>query len=1023
MMHHEIAYQVERLLKLKETRIATAFASVAFTGFITDEHLGYEQAMQRDFRPINPGELWGSDWRYAWFRTVVRIPGEAAGKRVMLLADFGSEATVYRDGTVCGALDLQHHNVLLTRCAVPGEAIEIAAEAYAGHSGKPPRFGESSVAVFEEEAYQFFIDLECLYQVRSHIDPDSLRTAEIDRGLRDVIALADFGLSGEALAANLARCRERMQPLLACVNGSTAPLLYLMGQSHLDVAWLWPMAETKRKVARTLSNQLSLMEEYPEYRYMHSQPFLLQVAKELYPELYARVKRAVQDGRIVPEGGMWVEPDTNLTSGESLIRQIVYGKRFLKEEFGVDSRMLWLPDVFGYSGNLPQIMKGCGLDYFGSVKMFQVYENVADPFPYNTFMWEGIDGSQVLTHLLDYGDYPLQLNPSLLIRQWNDRVQKTGLATRLVQFGHGDGGGGPVRDDLEFLRRLDNLEGVPKTKHGSPIDYFEDQERRGLPEERYVGELYYPAHRGTYTTQAHLKRLNRKTEIALHEAEFWGAAANASQAAAYPYEKLEQMWKGLLLHQFHDILPGTSIHRVHQEARAELTALYDGIREWTGEALGRLTDGSPTGITVYNSMPWERRELIPLPDGAASARTHEGRPLPVQAIEGRYYAELDMPSAGWASYGLAADSTDGEGGLTKNNDELAAPQAALIVSPTLLENEYLTIRLNETGEIGSIVDKESGSEWTAGNCNVMRMYRDNPSAFDAWEIDRRYRDCELELDKQAKLTVVAAGPLLARIRVERKLCGSAMIQDIQLRRGSRRVEFHTRIDWRETNKMLRVDFPVAVHAAEALQEIQFGHVKRPTHASRPHDADRFEVSQHKWAALAESNRGFALLNDCKYGVGIRDNTMSLTLLRAPAYPDATSDQGEHRFAYGFTFWNGSFFSSPVMREAYELNYPALVAHGSSRTETQSFFELDAGHIMLETVKLAEDRTGDWIVRLYEGKGTAGTCRLTTALDVSEWRETSMTEEPTKRLEPVGNAIRLRFRPFEVKTIRLSIGKG
>lgn len=1008
----EWLYRVERLLGAKREYVYTTLAPVTFQFQTTHDHLPYAEAAKLPFAAIGCGEEWGEDWQYAWFRTSVAIPEEAAGKRVVIRADLGSEATLFINGHVAGAFDLQHDEALLSRSGAADERFELLAEAYVGHSGERPRLGKASLGIIEEEIYQFYIDLECLYQARNQVDGESLRMAEIDRCLREVMAEIDLGLAESARTENVNRCRRLMRPLLECVNGSTTPLLYLMGQSHLDIAWLWPMEETKRKIARTMSNQLALMEEYPEYRYTQSQPYLFQLAKIHYPELYERIKQAVRAGRIIPEGGMWVEPDTNLPGGESLIRQTLYGQRFFREEFGVENHMLWLPDVFGYSGNLPQIMAGCGLSYFASVKMFQTYENMVDPFPYNTFMWEGIDGTQILTHLLDYGDFPVQVNPSFVAKQWNERVQKDGIATRLSQFGHGDGGGGANRDDLEFLRRLENLEGLPRTKHGSPLDYFRDQTARGLPEAKYVGELYYPAHRGTYTTQALLKRLNRKAEIGLHEAELWGGIAGLLLGRDYPYEHMDHLWKSLLLHQFHDILPGTSIHRVNEEAEAELRVIHRAIEAIAQEQQRALAEGATDAdaVTCFNSLSWERTEIVALPEGFAAGSVGIGQPY-----EGRTYVQVNVPALGWGSPSLALEESQE---VREEREEKEVGASGLSASVNHLENDYIRVQLNSSGEIVSIVDKESGSEWAAAPGNVMRMYRDHPSAFDAWEIDRLYKESPVELQSAAQITVTAAGPLFANIRVERTLHQSVLVQNIRIMKGSQRIEFHTVVDWKEKNKLLKVDFPVNVHTRESLQEIQFGYVARPNHSSRPHDRDQFEVCQHKWAALAETNRCFALLNDCKYGVSVEDNVMSLTLLRAPVYPDETSDQGIHEFTYGFLVWNGSFFASPVVQEAYELNYPVRVQAGAARRLPQfSLLTVSEPNIIVETVKPAEDQSGDAVIRLYESKGTSTDCRITPNLSCERVYETDMLERVKDELTLADGEVPLRFRPFEVKTLR------
>ncbi|GIP30337.1 alpha-mannosidase [Paenibacillus sp. J23TS9] len=1004
----EILFHAEKLLNKRDQYMITKVSPIDFSGFTTKEQLFIHEMNGRPFQSIVPGQRWGEKWEYGWFHSTVVVPKEAEGKRIVAMLDFGSEATVYINGIVSGAKDLNHHYVTLSRSAKTGEQFDIVAEAYAGHTDSRPMFGESQLCIFEEDVYQFFIDLECLYDLRSHLDAKSLRVAEIDRCLTQVFATVDLTLRQEGLGENVKQCRKIMEPLLSCVNGSTAPTLYLMGQSHLDVAWLWPIAETKRKIARTMSNQLALMDEYPEYTYTQSQPYLFQLVKRLYPELYERIKQAVKEGRIIPEGSMWVEPDTNLPGGESLIRQVLHGKRFFKEEFGVDNEMLWLPDVFGYSGNLPQIMKGCGIKYFASTKLFGTYDNIADPFPHNTFMWEGIDGSQILTHLMNYGDYyPIRINPSFLIHQWSDRVQLEGISTRLTQFGHGDGGGGSNRDDLEFMRRLGNLEGVPKTKHGSPIEFFEDQIEKGIPDAKYVGELYYPAHRGTYTTQAIIKKLNRKAEIGFREVELWGAAAELLHYRTYPHEELDRLWKVLLLHQFHDILPGSSIHRVHEEAQLELKELNQRVYDMASDVRNALTDDDVSRVTVFNSLSWPRKELVALPAGVNGIASENGAAMPVQLHEGIRYAEVETPSIGWSTYKTVPEAAN----------HPAVP--AVMATESHMENEWIALEMNEQGELTRIFDKETGTEWAADRCNAMRMYRDQNSDFDAWEIDRRYRLAPVELNASSKVSVTANGPLFANIRVERELNQSTMVQDIRLRAGSRRVEFHTTIHWREKNKLLKVDFPVRVHTNESLQEIQFGYVKRPNHASRPHDADRYEVVQHKWSALAEANRGFALLNDCKYGISVNDNTMSLTLLRAPTWPDETSDQGVHHFTYGFTFWNGAFLDSPVVQEAYELNYPVSLVPGGSQA-AEPLISVDQANVIAETVKLAEDGSGDWIVRLYESKGASIACELRAGLPAAAVHETDMLEEKMVELPHEGGKVLLQFRPFEVKTIRLQV---
>jgi alpha-mannosidase len=1004
MQPKEWLYHIQKWMNEKERYLYRQIEPLFFEYYPADSRLSYEEALQGHYVQLAPGTQWGETWHYGWFKAIVRLPLETAGERVELKLALGGESTIYVNGKLAGAHDYQHHTLTLTKAAVGDEIFEVAAEVYAGHDRDLPVYRESQLTVLNEELYQFFIDLNVLFQLRAVLSPSSLRVSEIDQGFLRLISFMNWSLEGAELTKQAVQGRAMMKSLLDCVNGSTVPKLFMMGQSHLDIAWLWPIEETKRKIARTMSNQLSLLAEYPEYRYVQSQPYLFQLAKDLYPELYDRIKHYVAEGRIIPEGGMWVEPDTNIPSGESLIRQFLYGKRFFREEFGVNNEMLWLPDVFGYSGNLPQIMRKCGIHYFTSVKMFQTYDNISDPFPFNTFTWEGIDGSTVPVHLLDYGPFPNPADVKYASFQWEERVQKEGISTRLVQFGYGDGGGGANRDDLEFLRRMSNLEGIPQTVIASPIDYFEDLQRRGMPNAHYAGELYYPAHRGTLTTQAKMKRGTRKSEFALREAELWSAFAYLKGRAAYPKKLLDEAWRKLLLLQFHDILPGTSITRVHEEAEADYEELLQSMAALGQAAASALTDGSGQGITYFNSLPWERTELVELPDDYAGARHVEGAPLALQPYRDKTVARVVIPAMSHLSL------------LPDQAGELS--EGVKATSHTL-ENQWLKVTFNDYGEIISLFDKESGEDWANGLSNQFLLYRDQPSNYDAWEIDRRYAESVIILREHAKLTVISEGALFAEIQMERTINQSVISQKIRLAADSRRVEFRTRVDWREKHKLLKVGFKVNLHATETLNEIQFGYVKRPNHYSRPHDADRYEVSQHKWSSLVEGDRVFSLLNDCKYGLNVEGKQMNLTLLRSPTWPDERADEGSHEFTYALHVWNKGFISSPVIREAYELNVPVLAAAGLTEL-SPALLTCDQSNIFIDSIKLSESGSGDWIARIYEAKGTSTRCSVYAGLELASACETDMLEEErirTLEILPDSNAISLTFTPFEVKTIR------
>jgi alpha-mannosidase len=781
-------------------------------------------------------------------------------------------------------------------------------------------------------------------------------------------------------------------------NGDTTPKLVGFGHAHIDVAWLWPLAETERKCVRTFSTQLALMERYPEYRFFQSQPHLYKMVKEKYPDLYRKIQQAVARGQWIVNGAAWVEPDTNLSGGESLIRQLVHGKRFFKDTFDIDCELLWLPDVFGYSGALPQIMLGCGVTYFSTQKIFWAYHG-GEAFPYNTFIWEGIDGSQVKAHF--HNDYNSEVRPATVIQRWNERVQKDGFSSRLFPFGYGDGGGGPTREHLEYARRLIDLEGAPKFRIDDPLTFFKVQDDAGWPDARYVGELYFQVHRGTYTSQARTKALNRRCEFALREVELWGSVAMVTKGFAFPYQQWDSAWKTVLLNQFHDILPGSSIARVYEEAEAQLTDVLANSAEMKQGAIQALVDAQ-TGITVFNSLSWPRVELVELPPGMTGLHSPSGEPVPQQTAPGRVLAEVFLPACGWASF------TPGAGFL---------PENTLRAHVDCLENNQVRVVFNAAGEITSIFDKVKQVELSAGVCNQFNMYQDIPSAFDAWDIDSMYRQTPVDLNPHADIMVMAEGPLFASLVIRRMLNQSTMTQTVTLRRNARRLDFHTVIDWQERHKLLKVNFPVDYFAHEALHEIQFGHLSRPTHRSRQIDRDRFEVCNQKWTALVEGGRGFAILNDSKYGVDVLDNSINLTLLRAPLAPDMNADRGRQEFTYAFYFWDGPLAESGLVQQGYQLNAPVQVVQGQAGT--QSLFTLDKANIILDTVKPAEDQAErDIVLRLYESLGTKTRVRLSTSLPVKAAYRTDMLESLLEALDLSNGQLELEFRPFEIKTLRL-----
>lgn len=981
-------------------------------GFCTFDMISPEEAEQQVFSPMNEGTAWGRTWEYCWMRGDMVLPEKARGKRIVMDLNQGGEATLYVNGEEFGTrraewVKERHHHIcdqILTNDGEPGTRYHLLIEAYAGHdyprdhrnhSALGPMIqddgntytmrdenalrqvvGESTFGIWHEEAYQLWKDVTTLNDLRQVLDPTSLRLAEIEEALEQFTIMVDFEQPREKRIADYVAARKMLRPVMEAKNGSTAPQFYAVGNAHIDICWLWPYRETQRKVARTFAAQIRMMDLYPEYKYVQSQPEAYQICKELYPKLFDRIKEKVKNGQWIPDGSMWVEPDTNMSSGEALVRQLLLGKKFYKDEFGVDCQLLWLPDTFGYSAVLPQLLKDAGVKYLTTQKIFWSY-NGGDRFPYHYFTWQGMDGSEVTSFL--HMDYTSTTDAKTMVERWRDRVQKRGIKRFLLPFGYGDGGGGPTRDDIEDIRRNRDLEGVPQMRIEAPQKFFEDCQEDGGPRNRYVGELYFQCHRGVFTSQAAIKRGNRKSELALREAEIWSVAAR--DKVAYPAEKLDRRWKHTLLNQFHDILPGSSIERVYVEARKLYSEILEEVTSLTTTATRALTNGN--GKTYFNSLSWERKAVV---------KTESGCCL------------VTIPAMGWTS-----------------NVDTAVPAQPVTVcmdnGEAVMSNGLLTIRVNSLGEIVSCVDAKGRSRiGTAGN--VLKMYKDVPRLYEAWDLDSPYESCPVELEGESSIEILESDPFRCTVLVKRSFSKSVLEQRISLETGATRVDIVTDTDWQEQHRVLKASFSTGIQADEAINEIQFGYIKRPTHRSRPYDADRFEVCNHHYTALCDENRGAAVLNESKYGVSMLGDSINLTLLRAPKSPDFHADMGQHHFAYSYYVWDGSLMDSGVVREGYELNVPVTVAEGAA--ETTSLMSIDAANVVVDTVKAAEDGSGDIIIRLYESKRAATDAVLTLNMPVASACTTNLLEECKEQLTVKDGRIALNFHGFEVKTVRIRL---
>ena len=999
----------------------------------TKEHFRSEPE-ELKYKPAPVGTRWGDSWLTAWFRGDVTVPGGFPGGRLFLRASTGGETLLFVNARAMGVFDDNHPVVAVKLDARAGQKLHIALEAYSGHSFPGTQPQDSGIVVprncrtFEgaellwerEDVTAFVFDLRTLVGLMHALDDSGLRKGKIIAGLARVAQVVDAmpaETSEESWRPKLAQARETMAPLLAAQNGTTAPYIGLIGHSHIDTAWLWPVAETWRKCARTFASMLNLMEQYPEVIFIQPAPCHAEAVRDMYPELFARVQKMAKSGRWEPNGAMWVEPDCNIPSGESFVRQLLVGQTAVKEMFGYRADTLWLPDVFGYSAALPQLLRGAGVEFFCTTK---IGWNDTTRFPYDSFVWKGIDGSEVVSHYNTIHCWP---DPETLVSQWNWVQHKDVQDRRLMSYGFGDGGGGPQAEMMEIARRVQDLEGCPRTGHTTVSRFMRDLRDEMAPLPEFCGELYLEFHRGTLTSIAPIKRGNRKAELALRDAE-WLCTLASLRGRDYPAEQLLQTWKTLLLNQFHDILPGSSIARVDDEAIADLARCVreaEGLSAAAAQALGALPADrssrskagpeSPTrAVLVLNSLSWDRRGEIAL-TGVPEGLLPTGPGLEAQWV--RSFDRVDrlligglcLPALGAVTVDLAEGTAEADGPFRVGRDEIETP--------------FAVVRFDEIGRIVSLLDRESGREIVApgGALNSLLIGEDVPDQYDNWEIDS---DQELQMRLERRLLkreLVAEGPLQLRVRCVYELGeGSRLTQDVVFHSTTPRIDFETMVDWDEKHKLLKAAFDLDVLADFARHEIQYGHVERPTHRNLPGDRARFEVCAHKWTDLSETGFGVALLNDCKYGLSVHGKTIGLTLLKAGTHPDDRGDRGRHLMTYALLPHNGPFRAESVIRPAYELNVPVLTYPAAEDAEGfEGLVQVDRPNVIVESVKWAEDGKG-FVVRLYEAEKTGCQVRLSFGVPVKRAMETNLLEEEIGKLKVSKGVVDLYLRPFEVKTV-------
>ena len=960
-----------------------------------------------DFRTFGDEDRWGKEPdSHAWFCNHIVVPESWRGKDVRFSLITGNEwgwdarnpqFIAYIDGKLTQGLDVNHTELYLEGL----EEFDLDLYAYAGLVGTFSEFiGE--LRLVNSDCEKLYYDLKVPHEALKLEDPISKSYADILRILNRTVDLMDCRQPGsESFNEGIRRADAYIQQELYRKYATDKDVSVIcIGHTHIDVAWLWTLAQTREKTQRSFSTVLSLMKKYPEYKFMSSQAQLYAYLKKESPETYEEVKQMVAAGRWEVEGAMWVEADCNLTSGESLVRQVLFGKRFFKQEFGVESKVLWLPDVFGYSAALPQILKKSGVDRFVTSK---ISWNETNTMPNDMFRWRGLDGTEIFSYFLtaqekhlgrkpqNFTTYNANTTPSVIAGTW-DRFQQKEFTDQVINtFGHGDGGGGPTAEMLELRRRMENGFGsLPNARIGTAGEFLDHvaalaENDPELPV--WSGELYLELHRGTYTTIARNKRNNRKSEQAYQFAELLSSMDSVLTDAPYPQEKLNAGWETILLFQFHDIIPGSSIREVYEECDVTYPKVLAAAQDITDNAANSIASNVKTdgGVLVFNPHSFV---------GSA----------PVSVDGETRYVE-NIPAKGYA---VVTPKT---------------PDGSVVLGEKTLENKFLKVTFDENFNMVSIYDKDADREvidTAKGPGNQLEVYEDYPRDWDAWEISNYYRRNRYTIDDVTSVEPVRDGAR-AGFKVCRRFLDSTVEQHIWMYEDVKKIDFETVIDWKQDQLMAKVAFPVTINSNRATYEVQFGTLERPTHSNTSWDAAKFEVCAHKYCDFAEYGYGVAMLNDCKYGHDIHDGVMRLTLLKSPTYPNEVADRCMHYFTYSIAPHQGDYREAGIVRMAYDLNKPmtavTLGAQEGKLTDSYSLVSVSAPNVILETVKKAEDSDA-MILRMYEAYNQKCNTIITLGFTPKRVTLVGLMEDEIEDVPVTGNTFKLNVKPFEIVTVKV-----
>ncbi len=985
------------------------------------------------------GQSWTGRDRYLWLQATVTLP--ESWENPVGVFDFGTtgngynlgfESMLYVDGLPYQSVDTNHQEVFFRR-EHQGRPLLLTFRLWSGlDGGGVPHdlthtLCQAFVAELDRDTDNLFYLGDTVLRTVQVLKPEQLEKHELLHALDLAIRLIDWTDKGsDSFYGLVAQANLALNKAIDGMEKNTRATVSCVGHTHIDTAWRWRLKHTAEKASRSFSTVLRYMEQYPEYIFLHTQPQQYAYIKEYFPEIYGQIQKRAAEGRWEIDGAMWVEPDCVLTGGEALTRQILVGRRFMLEEFGKEPEYLWLPDVFGYTYALPQILKKSGIDTFMTTK---ITWNQYNRMPNDTFRWKGLDGSEVLAHFITtpnpgqdvetdfYSCYNGILVPDVIAGSWKLYREKHLHPETLICYGHGDGGGGVTRDMLERRRCMDRMPGLPNVKTSSAGDYFRRLQKSVAetdePMATWDGEMYLEYHRGTYTSQAFVKKMNRRMEELYRRAEWLTAmqAVDAGDLAQARQEDLNEGWKMLLTHQFHDILPGSSMREVYDDAQVYYAQMEQIAGNVAQSSLRALTQPQEHCYTVINELAHERSSVVAIPgfDPEHNVLVQDGQQITVQPTDGGAIAYVKaVPSMG----SVCLQAVPGSCGRQ-------APCTAICENGTRLETAHYDITLNEAGQLSRLYDKDNACEVLAQGQrgNVLQFFEDKPLEWDAWDIDMYYWQKMQEVTDLVSREVVENGPVRTVVRQQWRISKSCITQDMILYAHDRRIDFKTHVDWQETQKLLKVAFPVDIRTTYATYDIQYGNIRRANNSNSSWERAKFEVVGHRFADLSEHGYGVSLLNDCKYGYDVHQNVLRLSLLKAAIFPDPEADKGNHDFTYAIYPHKGGFVDGSTVQAASDLNQPLLAVPG--KAELGSTVSLEGAYVELDACKKSEDGTA-LVIRFHEYAGAKGTVRMKLGFPVKQVRACDLMERPGAQLPVCDGCVQLQVKPYEIVSVLVQI---